>query len=73
LGLGIGITWGLITIGAGISAMFGWAYDFVNVMDSVYIGYAPTFMGSIIGGIWAFVNGFVGGAIIASFYNLFRK
>jgi hypothetical protein len=73
LALGFGICWGLWTLIAGWVAMFGWTIDFVAVMHSSYLGYEPSFIGAIIGGIWAFVHGFITGGVIAFFYNMFRR
>lgn len=73
LGLGFGVTWGLWILISGLVAMFGWTIDFVAVMHSSYLGYEPSLIGAIIGGIWAFVHGFITGALIAFFYNLFRR
>lgn len=71
--LGIGIYWGLALIVTGWFAMFGWGNVFVQNWSSIYIGYEPTFIGSIIGGIWGFVCGFIAGAVSSFFYNMFRK
>jgi len=73
LALGFGITWGLWTLIAGWVAMFGWNIDFVAVMHSSYLGYEPSFVGAIIGGIWAFVHAGITGGVIAFFYNRFKK
>ena len=73
LGLSIGCFWGLSMIVSGWAAIFGWANRFVDVMASIYIGYEPTFIGAIVGGIWGFADGFLAGIIVAFFYNLFRK
>ncbi len=43
----------------------------VAVLSSLYIGYAPSFVGSVAGTVWAFVDGFIGGVIIAWLYNRF--
>jgi len=43
------------------------------MISSLYIGYAATLLGSIIGAIWAFVDGFIGGVIVAWLYNAFQK
>ena len=67
--IALGAAWGIYMLSLGWMAMFGWGADFVKLMSSVYIGFAPSFLGGIIGGIWAFVDGFVGGAIIAWVYN----
>lgn len=73
LGLGMGIYWGLSMIISGWMAMFDWGNQFVSTMASIYIGFEPSFIGSIVGGIWGFGDGFIGGIIVAAFYNLFRK
>lgn len=72
-GLGVGICWAICTFIAGMTAMFGWNIDFVAVMHSAYIGFEPSVVGSIVGAIWAFVHGFIGGVIVAFFYNMFRS
>lgn len=73
LALGFAIYWGLANVVAGWTSMFGWGNSFVSVMSSIYIGYEPTFIGAIIGGIWAFVDGLIAGAVVAFFYNMFKK
>jgi len=73
LALGLGITWGLFMLISGWTSMFGWGNAFVSTMSSLYIGYEPSFIGGIVGGIWGFVDGFIAGAVIAFFYNIFRK
>jgi len=45
----------------------------VTPLSSLYIGYAPSFVGGIIGGIWGFFDGLIGGAILALLYNAFAK
>ena len=39
----------------------------------VYRGYSFTFVGSLIGFAWAFVDGLIGGALLAWLYNRFAK
>ncbi len=39
------------------------------VLSSLYIGYAPSFVGSVAGTVWAFADGFIGGVIVAWLYN----
>jgi len=73
LALGVGIYWGLSMVIAGWTSIFGWGNAFVDVMASIYIGYEISFIGGIIGGIWGFVDGFIAGAVVAFFYNVFRK
>jgi hypothetical protein len=48
----------------------GYALPFLNMVDSVYPGYDMGGFGSvIIGMLYAFVDGLIGGAVIAWLYN----
>ena len=38
-------------------------------LSRIYRGYSLTVVGSLIGGLWAFVDGLVGGAVFAWLYN----
>ncbi len=71
------VAWGVsCAIGVlllGWVAIAGWGTEMVNVMSSVYIGYSPSFFGAIIGAVWAFFDGAIGGAIIAWIYNTAKK
>ena len=69
----MGVLWSASVFIMGIVAMAstGYGMTFVHGMGTLYIGYAPTFIGSIIGAIWAFVDGFLGAAIFAWLYNIF--
>lgn len=69
--LGLGATWSLSIFLVGLMAMFNWGGAFVDVMASIYIGYEPTFLGSLIGAVWAFFDGAIGGLVFALFYNFF--
>jgi len=74
LGLSLGITWGASVLIVGIMSMlFNWGTDIVNFLSTYYIGYKATFLGSLIGGIWGFVDAGIGGVIIAWLYNKFVK
>lgn len=73
LGLAGGIFWGLSVLISGWCAVFGKCLAFVNMMASIYVGFEPTFIGAIVGGIWGFFNGLLAGLIFAFFYNRFRK
>ncbi len=70
LGISFGIVWALTMLVMGWTSMWGWGTQLVNTMSSVYIGYVPSFGGAIVGAIWGFADGFIGGALIAFFYNL---
>jgi len=47
----------------------GWGAAWVNLLGSVYIGYQANWWGPIVGAVWAFVDAFITGAIIAFVYN----
>lgn len=56
-----------------ITANFGWGGEWVSFLSNVYIGYTPTLLGTIIGAVWGFIDGFIAGALIALFYNFYRR
>ncbi len=73
LAVALGAVWALGVLFVGWVSSFGWGVNFVDVMSSMYIGYKPSFLGGIIGAIWAFVDGAICGAIIAVVYNAFAR
>ncbi len=73
LGIAIGVLWAVYVFFAGIFATFGWGVALVETLGSFYIGYGASVIGAIIGAIWAFVDGFVAGVIIAGVYNMVAK
>jgi len=73
LAVSFAVTWSICMFFSGIASMFGWCVKFVDVMSSIYIGLNSTLIGSIIGAVWGFFDGAVGGAMIAFFYNLALK
>lgn len=69
-GLAVGLTWALAVFLLGIAAgLFDWGVTVVAVLSSLYIGYEPSFVGSVAGTVWAFADGFIGGVIVAWLYN----
>lgn len=66
-----GLVWGL-----GLFFLTWWIIAFdgstgeVTLIGRLYRGYSISPMGSIIGLIWAFIDGLIGGAIFAWLYNL---
>ncbi len=71
LAFALGITWAIGIFIMGIVAwQWGWGNDMVRVISSIYHGFEPTFWGSVLGAIWAFVDWFIGGLIIGWVYNL---
>ncbi len=73
LAIAFGVTWSIAMLISAWAAIFGWAGKIVEVMGSVYIGYEPTFLGGIIGAVWGFLDGAIGGALIAWIYNFSSK
>lgn len=73
LALSTGLSFGVFIMLLGWTAYWGWGDKVVDVLSSAYIGYAPSFTGGIIGGLWAFVDMAIGAAIIAYLYNRFNK
>jgi hypothetical protein len=71
-GLILGCLWSLGVLMLGIVAM-AWrrGTGIVNLFAMVYIGYKATFVGSLIGASWAFIDGTVTGILIAWIYNRF--
>jgi hypothetical protein len=71
-GLALGVASAIFVFVLGIAAAFlGWGVELAQMLSSLYIGYGPTFVGTIAGAVWAFVDGFVGGILIAWLYNRF--
>jgi len=73
LGIAIGVIWSAYILFCGIAAMFGWGTALVETISSLYLGYAPTIPGSIIGAVWGFVDGYIAGVVIAWIYNRIAK
>ena len=71
LALSFGLVWGL-----GLFILTWWIIAFdgatgeVTMIGRVYRGYNISPMGSVIGLIWGFIDGLIGGAIFAWLYNL---
>lgn len=53
--------------------LFNWGTAFVELLSSLYIGYKATFLGSIIGATWGFIDAGIGGAIVGWLYNKLAK
>lgn len=73
LSVALGVLWGCLTLLLGFVAAFlrrGTAW--VELIGLIYLGYRPTLYGSLIGGIWGFVDGFLSGLLISWLYRLLR-
>lgn len=72
--LACGLIWGL-----GLFLLTWWIIaiegttDEVPFIGRIYRGYNITPLGSVIGLIWAFIDGAIGGAIFAWLYNLIAR
>ena len=74
LALSLGLTWSLCMLAWGLLATYAnWNPDIYNMMGGLYLGTKATLTGVIIGAVWAFFDGLVGGALIAWLYNKFSK
>ncbi len=76
--LSLGLAAGSVTaICVFLLGMVGWLFGLwttaIDLTSMFYKGYGPTLTGSLIGAAWGFFDGFVGGALIAFFYNKFQK
>jgi hypothetical protein len=69
LGLTLGIVWGgSVLIFTLISAWTDFGYLTLEQL-SIYPWYSITVGGAFIGGLWAFVDGLIGGWIVGKVYN----
>ncbi len=72
IGLAFGCAWAVAVFIFGVGSMFvgTWA-SAVTWLGQYYVGFAPTFLGSIIGAFWGFLDFFIGAYLVAWFYNKF--
>ena len=73
LGVAIGILWAAYVGFLAIIAMFDWGTALVASLASLYLGYGASIVGAIIGAVWAFIDGFIAGVVIAWVYNIVAK
>ncbi|HXJ83920.1 MAG TPA: bacteriophage holin [Candidatus Methylomirabilis sp.] len=67
--MALGVTWGAGVLMLGLIGVIGWGRAVVDVLGSLYLGFRPTLLGSVIGGAWAFVDGALAGVVVAWLYN----
>ena len=73
-GLACGIVWGAAMFLLGLMNMCSpWGRALQQGMSTLYIGYKPTISGSLIGGIWGFLDAGIGGVVVAWLYNRLAK
>lgn len=68
-----GLVWGFGVMVLGWMAAFGWGGSLAGVLASLYVGYGPSFVGGIIGGVYGFFDGLIALALIAWLYNVFSQ
>ncbi len=56
------LAWWIMAVGGQVDAP--------TFLERVYIGYTYTPLGSVVGLVWGFVDGLIGGALLAWLYNL---
>jgi len=72
LSLSSGIVWaGAVFLTTLLSVPTGYAKDVLNLVGSIYPGYSISWIGSLIGLIYAFVDGFICALIFGLIYNAF--
>lgn len=72
LAMSLGVVWGLaMLVTALLSMWLDIGTPFIVLFGSLYIGFEATMLGALLGLFWGFVDGFIGGALIAFFYNWF--
>ena len=76
LAIALGLLWGgyvfilglLITLFPNLRT-FWISPEFLNILSTLYHGYAPTFIGSLWGLLWGTLCGAIGGLLIAWLHN----
>jgi hypothetical protein len=72
LALALGLAWGGGVFVLGLAGAVGWGRGLIDALGSLYLGFRPTPVGIVVGALWAFVDGALGGMVIAWLYNRFR-
>jgi len=73
-GLAFGTLWGFgILIGVWGTMLFNFPPDWISFLGNFYIGMKLSILGGIIGGIWGFFDGAIGGFLFAWLYNKFSN
>lgn len=69
-----GWSWALFLFLGGLGSMWisSWK-QIVNWIGQFYVGYAPSFVGSIVGAVWGFFDIFIGLYVFCWLYNYFHQ
>lgn len=73
LGLSLGVVWGLAIFAVTFLSAFQGHGDTLILLRGFYPGFTVSYWGAVIGLFWGFITGFIGGALIAWFYDFFLK
>lgn len=74
LALTAGILWGAaVFLAAWWIQLTGHVGGDPTLLERIYLGYAFTPLGSVIGLVWGFVDGLIGGALFAWLYNTLAR
>ncbi len=74
MGLSFGVVWGFaIFLTAILAMLFNIGTNFITIFADFYFGYDATLLGSIVGAFWGFIDGFIGGILLAWLYNKFAR
>lgn len=74
LALSLGLIWAIGMLMLTVSAMYtGYGTKCAELMASMYPFYDLSWSGAAIGAFEGFLDGFIAGGLIASFYNFFSR
>ncbi|HAG62301.1 MAG: hypothetical protein CMF55_01985 [Legionellales bacterium] len=72
LGLAIAVLSALSLLFVVFTALcFGVGFPWLGIIASIYVGFNLSFIGIIIGLVWAIIDGFIAGIVLAWLYNAF--
>lgn len=71
LGIACGATSAIALVLLAIVAMINGSYgnSLVSLISTIYVGFRPSIPGALLGGLWGFVDGAIGGWVFAQIYN----
>jgi len=74
LAISAGITWGLAIFLLTVwFLVMGYNGNLLAKLGSIYLGYSVSWVGTIIGFVYGFADGLIGGALLGYLYNKFAK
>jgi len=69
-GFALGLIWGLGTLLLGWAGwLWGFGVPVIMLWSHVYLGFAPTLVGGLWGGLWGLIDFFIFGLLVAWVYN----